>query len=102
MDLNTDYVERPAKKVYRSTKINHKDREYGTIIFAAPVEINGIRCNVAVVVKETNKNYYKVHRVAIPEGKKIEFTNKKSSTASRRGSHCKQLSCHANQYCFYK
>lgn len=51
------------------SKENHKGRNYGTITIAAPVEVNGIRGNMAVTVKETNKNYYKVHRILTPDGK---------------------------------
>ncbi len=61
------------KGVVIKSKGDHKGREYGTITLAAPVEVNGVRGNVAVTVKETNKNYYKVHRILTPEGKLIYF-----------------------------
>ena len=51
-----------------SSHENHKGREYGTITIAAPVEINGQRGNMAVVVKRTSKNFYKMHRVLTPDG----------------------------------
>lgn len=47
---------------------NHKERNVETITFSAPVEINGTRGNVAVVVKLT-KNYFKALRILTPEGK---------------------------------
>ena len=48
---------------------NHKGRNYETVTIAAPVEINGIRGNMAVVVKQTKGNRYKVHRILTPDGK---------------------------------
>lgn len=53
--------------------INHKSREYGTITIAAPVEINEKRGNMAVVVRQTGKKYYKVHRILTPDGKVFEI-----------------------------
>ena len=47
---------------------NHKDRGYETLTIAAPVEINGQRVNMAVVVKRTKGNRYKVHRILTPDG----------------------------------
>lgn len=46
----------------------HKGRNYDTVTIAAPVEINGRRGNMAVVVKKTKGNRYKVHRILTPEG----------------------------------
>lgn len=48
---------------------DHKGREYSTVTIAAPVQFDPpavetpTRGNVAVVVKKTNGNYYKVYRV---------------------------------------
>lgn len=47
---------------------DHKGRNYDTVTIAAPVEINGKRGNMAVVVKRTKGNRYKVHRILTPEG----------------------------------
>lgn len=47
---------------------DHKGRGYETLTIAAPVEINGQRGNMAVVVKRTKGNRYKVHRILTPEG----------------------------------
>ena len=47
---------------------DHKGRGYDTLTIAAPVEINGQRGNMAVVVKQTKGNRYKVHRILTPEG----------------------------------
>jgi len=47
---------------------NHKDRSLDTITFAAPVELNGKRGNMAVVVKVAGRNLYKTHRILTPEG----------------------------------
>jgi len=51
-----------------SVNLDHKNRRLKTITFVAPVEINGIRGNVAVVVKSADKNRYKAHRVLTPDG----------------------------------
>jgi len=51
-----------------SMNMNHKNRSLKTITFAAPVEINNIRGNVAVVVKSADKNRYKAHRILTPDG----------------------------------
>jgi len=48
---------------------NHKDRSLDTISFSAPVELNGKRGNMAVVVKVAGRNLYKTHRILTPEGK---------------------------------
>ncbi|MBO7240230.1 MAG: hypothetical protein J6V23_07090 [Bacteroidaceae bacterium] len=60
---------------------NHKDRGYKTITFAAPVEIDGERKNMAVVVRIEGKNYYKLHRVLSPDGGLFEY--KKESDTER-------------------
>lgn len=47
----------------------HKNRNVDSITFAAPVEINGIRGNVGVVVqRDESTNRYKTHRIITPEG----------------------------------
>jgi len=48
---------------------NHKDRSLDTITFAAPVELNGKRGNMAVVIKIAGRNIYKTHSILTPEGK---------------------------------
>ena len=63
---------------------NHKNRGYNTITFAAPVEINGVRGNMAVTIKETNK--YKMHRILLPDGSMFEFSdNEKKQQLQRWG-----------------
>lgn len=52
-----------------ASREDHKGRGYGTVTIAAPVTINGKRGNMAVVVKRTTDNYYKVHRILTPDGK---------------------------------
>lgn len=54
----------------------HKQRAYDTVTFAAPVEINGVRGNMAVVVRQEGENYYKVHRLILPNGAKFIFQRK--------------------------
>lgn len=62
----------------------HKGRNYDTTTFAAPVEINGVRGNMAVVVRSAGENYYKVHRLVSPDGSQFSF-NKKGDIAERVG-----------------
>ncbi len=57
-----------------SEHTNHKDREYGTVTIAAPVTIDGQRGNMAVVVKKTTENFYKVHRILTPDGAVFELS----------------------------
>ena len=64
---------------------NHKGREYGTITIAAPIEINGERANMAVVVKQTKGNRYKVHRVLIPEGGTFKMPDIKNAEPTTGG-----------------
>jgi len=62
----------------------HKGRDYDTITFAAPIIINGNRLNMAVVVRQEGNNYYKVHRIVMPDGSKVDI-NKKRDDAGRAG-----------------
>ena len=61
---------------------NHKNRGKHTITFAAPVEINGVRGNVAVVVNMRN-NRYKVHRILMPDGSIFKFDEKLKNNAEQ-------------------
>ena len=65
-----------------SSRENHKDREYGTVTIAAPVTINGKRGNMAVVVKKTTGNHYKVHRILTPDGSVFVLPDTASETGS--------------------
>ena len=47
---------------------NHKGRGFSTTTFGAPVEINGVRGNMGVVVKETKPWHYHAHRILLPDG----------------------------------
>ena len=73
------------KGIEISSHDNHKGRDYGTVTFAAPVIINGERGNMAVVVKQTAGNNYKVHRILTPDGSEFSFQdieNKAEPTAA--------------------
>lgn len=48
--------------------------------FAAPVTINGVRGNMAVVVNYTTKNRYHVHRILMPDGSAFVFKEKTELT----------------------
>lgn len=63
---------------------DHKYRGFPTITFAAPVEINGVRGNMAVVVKQESKNVYKTHRIIMPDGSAFEY-NEKAEPSTARG-----------------
>jgi hypothetical protein len=52
---------------------NHKDRGYPTFTFAGKVTVAGKTGIVAVVVKKTTGNFYKVHRVFDTNGKTLEI-----------------------------
>ena len=58
---------------------NHKAREKQTVTFAAPVELNGIRGNMAVVVNKRGDHYY-AHRIVLPDGKGFVFSEKNNAT----------------------
>jgi hypothetical protein len=64
---------------------NHKNRGYNTITFAAPVEINGVRGNMAVTIKETNKYKYKMHRILLPDGSMFEFLDNEKNSSYNDG-----------------
>lgn len=55
-------------------RANHKERDYPTFTFAAPVVLNGQRGNMAVVVKKITekqglgRNMYNAHRILMPDG----------------------------------
>ena len=57
----------------------HKGREYNTYTFAAPIKINGKPAVMAVVVRKTKGNRYKVHRVVSPDGGSFEFNKTKNT-----------------------
>ena len=64
---------------------NHKGRGYGTVTIAAPIELNGKRGNMAIVVKMTNANRYKMHRILTPEGKAFELQKKADAVPNSVG-----------------
>ena len=56
---------------------NHKSRTKQTITFAAPVSLNGIRGNMAVVVNR-NGNHFYAHRIVLPDGTVFSFSSEKT------------------------
>lgn len=52
---------------------SHKYRGFATFTFAAPVEINGVRGNMAAVVTETTDKFYKTHRILMPDGSVFDY-----------------------------
>ncbi len=66
---------------------NHKGRSKTTVTFAAPVVLNGVRGNMAVVVN-LNGNRYTVHRIVSPDGSVFSFsenTQKNTEQESYQG-----------------
>lgn len=63
---------------------NHKNREKQTVTFAAPVELNGQRGNMAAVVNK-NGNHYYTHRIVTPDGKTFVFNKKDATQELSRG-----------------
>lgn len=61
---------------------NHKGRTKQTITFAAPVELNGTRGNMAVVVNK-NGNHYYAHRIVLPDGTAFRFSEEGKSNAAQ-------------------
>lgn len=61
---------------------NHKGRKKHTVTIAAPVEINGVRGNVGVVVSMSNGKYY-AHRILLPNGEMFQFGGGKKNEAAR-------------------
>lgn len=49
------------------------------------ITINGIRNNMAVVVRIEGKKYYKVHRVVLPDGSQLTFEQNKKDIAQTAG-----------------
>ena len=62
---------------------DHKKRQKHTVTIAAPIEINGVRGNMGVVVNLTNNKYY-VHRVIMPDGSSFKFDIKKDTNQEMR------------------
>lgn len=58
----------------------HKGREKQTITFAAPVELNGTRGNMAVVVNRNGSHYY-AHRIVLPDGTAFRFSDEQNNAA---------------------
>lgn len=58
---------------------DHKGRAYSTITIAAPVEINGIRGNVAATVRQTGVSRYYTHRILLPNGSEFIFAESKKN-----------------------
>lgn len=63
----------------------HKDRAYDTVTFASPVTVGDITGYMAVVIREEGKNYFKLHRVFMPDGSLFEFQETKRSNAETAG-----------------
>ena len=76
---------------------DHKGRNYGTYTIIAPIEINGQRGNMAVVVKKTSDNFYKVHRVLTPDGKIFDAFETKNTDTRDAGGYAANSDAHAQR-----
>ncbi len=72
-----------GKLIYKES--NHKGRGYDTVTFAAPVKINDVVGNMAVVVRRTKGAHYDMHRIVMPDGSAFEFSVKKETAAGPTG-----------------
>lgn len=66
---------------------NHKDRIQASFTIAAPIEVNGVRGNMAVIVQRTTRNFYHAHRVLLPDNANFTFEatqSKKNKADSKR------------------
>ncbi|MBQ7534684.1 MAG: hypothetical protein IJT43_03600, partial [Stomatobaculum sp.] len=61
---------------------DHKGRGYSTSTFAAPVTVGGEKMLMAVVVRETDRNNYKVHRLVLENGERIKRTIPQTAAAT--------------------
>lgn len=59
---------------------NHKNMVKQTVTFAAPVELNGTRGNMAVVVNRNGSHYY-AHRIVMPDGSVFRFSGNAENAA---------------------
>ena len=73
-----DVIKR-GKVIYKEN--NHKGRGYDTVTFAAPVKINGVLGNMAVVIRQTQGLRYDVHRIVMPDGGVFTFSKTKETAA---------------------
>ncbi len=74
------------KGIVIATHKDHKKRGYSTVTIAAPVVINGVRGNMGVVVRQNEgNNYYKIHRILMPDGS--VFVYKSKSNAETAGAN---------------
>ena len=109
IDISFDYLNTPGEyaailAVPRVLKrgiivgqhASHKYRGFPTVTFAAPVEINGVRGNMAVVVKQESRNVYKTHRILMPDGSAFEYKENAELTpargVARNGSYASPIS----------
>lgn len=59
---------------------DHKQRAKRTFTVAAPVRLNGVRGNMAVVVNQNGSHYY-AHRIVLPDGRAFKFSEQTENTA---------------------
>ncbi len=98
LNFGIDYIKTPYEaaalaalpKVLKRGKIieshnNHKNRGVSTITIAAPITINGNDVVMGVAVKQTNRSYYKAHRVLMSDGTEISLTKENTSAKPERG-----------------
>lgn len=65
---------------------DHKGRGYSTVTIAAPIVIDGTKSNIAVIIKQEGKYYYKVHRIVTPSGQEIKIDTSERAGGTSQGS----------------
>lgn len=63
----------------------HKGRQRGSMTIAAPVEINGVRGNMAVALTETTSRHYHAHRIVMPDGSTFVFNENEDAESKPVG-----------------
>ena len=63
----------------------HKGRQRGSMTIAAPVEINGVRGNMAVALTETTSRHYHTHRIVMPDGSTFVFNENEDAESKPAG-----------------
>ena len=63
----------------------HQGRVPDSFTISAPIEVNGARGNMSVVVQRTTKNYYHAHRLLLPDGSNFTFDINEKADSKRTG-----------------
>ena len=62
----------------------HQGRVQDSYTIAAPITVNGVRGNMAVVVHRTTKNFFHAYRVLLPDNSNFTFESENKKAGSKR------------------